>query len=378
MVSLAVQEPTRNLREERRLWHDGSRFPMSLGCISCPDRSLCGGLRIESSVFDCLGFCCNRPDDCDAVCRNNPEGFSTRVREIKGFRLDNVPRARVLPAPSMSPLVPVIFHGNCRADVFTAPRMVCLPLYKVVTGNGLLRDKSASELAKRFRVAPGTGIVLTGTAVDPPLEKWWSLGDRRRDAIRRLRDINISLVTTPNYSLFTDQPRWDDLHSMKRIAIVHEEFLSEGIPAALHVNARTERDWESWCDYIAARPEVTHIAFEFGTGAGWAGRIDWHIAQLAKLAAAVTRPLHLILRGGIPVLSPLAAAYPKMTLLETTTFWKTIKRRHAVPTVDGRIRWRHSPTEAGQPLDALLAENWAATEISYERYFGKLRMQRAA
>lgn len=52
------------------------------------------------------------------------------------------------------------------------------------------------------------------------------------------------MVTTPNYSLSIDQPRWDDLHSLKRIAIVHEEFLNEGLPAALHVNARTDKDWE--------------------------------------------------------------------------------------------------------------------------------------
>jgi hypothetical protein len=91
---------------------------------------------------------------------------------------------------------------------------------------------------------------------------------QRRDAIRALRSLGVTLVTTPNFSLFIDQPRWDDLHSQKRIMIVHEEFLSEGLPAALHVNARTERDWERWTEYIAARPELTHIAFEFATGAG--------------------------------------------------------------------------------------------------------------
>jgi hypothetical protein len=35
----------------------------------------------------------------------------------------------------------------------------------------------------------------------------------------------------------------DDLHSIKRIALVHSEFLDEGLPAALHVNGRSEADF---------------------------------------------------------------------------------------------------------------------------------------
>jgi hypothetical protein len=54
-----------------------------------------------------------------------------------------------------------------------------------------------------------------------------------------MRSLGVTLVTTPNFSLFIDQPRWDDLHSQKAVMIAHEEFLSEGLPAALHVDART-------------------------------------------------------------------------------------------------------------------------------------------
>jgi len=107
-------------------------------------------------------------------------------------------------------------------------------------------------------------VILTGTALDPPLERWWSLGRERLDAIRVLRDLGITLVTTPNFSLFTNHPRWDDLHSMKRIAIVHEGFL--------------------------------------------------------RLGAAVGRDLHLVLRGGTEVLPEIVKGFPSITFLETATF----------------------------------------------------------
>ncbi len=121
---------------------------------------------------------------------------------------------------------------------------------------------------------------------------------------------------------------------MKRIALVYQEFLSEGMPAALHVNARTERDWERWRDFIAGREEVTHLAFEFATGAGWGDRLNWHADQLCRLASAVSRPLHLIVRGGTTILPRLAASFDKLTCLETSTTHRSMLfLRHGVTGV---------------------------------------------
>ena len=132
--------------------------------------------------------------------------------------------------------------------------------------SGAPRFTDHAALCTAFAIKPGTTIVLTGTDRDPPLERWWGLGEaKRRTIIRALKGAGVGLVTTPNYSLFLDRPRWDDLHAMMRIAIVHEEFLREGMPAALHVNGRTETDFRRWTAYVAARPEITHLAYEFTT-----------------------------------------------------------------------------------------------------------------
>ena len=334
------------------------RHTPSMGCAACPDFEVCGGLQVGDALFDCLGFCCHNSADCDAVCRNKPEEFARRVREVGGFAFDNVPRASLLTVTPLPALVPLLYHRSGRAAPFR-PRAVCLPLYSVIRRqNGEARYTSAVELANGFGIAPDVSVILTGTAKDRPLERWWSLGEQRIEVIRALRSLNIALVTTPNFSLFIDQPRWDDLHSQKRILIVHEEFLSEGLPAALHLNARTERDWERWRDYIGARPEVTHIAFEFATGAGWASRTAWHSDHLVRLAASVGRPLHLIVRGGGKFLPTLAAAFVDITLLETSVFMKTNARQRAVLSGPGKVNWRSSPTKKTEPVDKLLMENW--------------------
>lgn len=378
LVTKEHLKSSRNHRREKKLWNDGKRYTSSLGCTICPDRDTCGGLNIETPLYNCLGLCCGKPEQCDSVCRNKPRDFVRRIREISGFRLDNVPRAVRLPETQLPSVVPVLFHGNSHEAPFAAPA-VCLSLHSIIRRcYGKQHYADAETVATEFRFKAGTPILLTGTATDRPLERWWSLGPKRLDVIRMLYKLGVELVTTPNFSLFTDQPRWDDMHSMKRIAITHEEFLREGVRAALHVNARTERDWERWTEYILARSEVTHVAFEFKTGAGWAGRVGWQATQLANLARGVGRPLHLVLRGvGTDILTNLVAAFDKTTVLETMSFMKSVNRQRGTPAADGSLKWETSPTAPKEPVDELLMHNWALVRHSYDHVFSKFTVKHA-
>lgn len=357
-----TRQDGRHLRRERRLWHDPEQGMAPLGCRVCPDYGLCGGLRPRADFYDCLQFCCGTPETCDRVCRNHPD-FPDRVREVGTFSLDTVPRAPLLVAPELPRVVPVIYHGNGRA-VAVSSEAVALPLYKMFARrDGTPRFTTPEALREAFTIARDTTIVLTGTDRDPPLERWWGLGEmRRRSIIRAMKAAGIGLVTTPNYSLFTDRPRWDDMHAMKRIAIVHAEFLQEGLPAALHVNGRTETDFARWAAYIAARPEITHVAYEFTTGTARAERREQHAKWLAGLAVEVGRPLHLIMRGGSEVLPILAESFTGITVLETSIFMKTMMRQRAYAKSNAALGWKGSPTATGKQLDDLFADNHEAVE----------------
>ena len=363
-----------NHRREERLWHNGMKNTLPLGCTICPDRKTCGGLQVERDLYDCLDLCCGTADKCDAVCPNKPREFAERVKEVRGFQLDNVPRAPLLTGPILPLAVPILYHGR-RRNVPFAPPAVCLSLYGVIGRyGGKARHTNERAVASTFHFKSGTPLILTGVAVDPPLERWWGLGrSNRLQEIARLRDLGVKLVTTPNFSLFTDRPRTDDMHSVKRIATTHEEFLREGLIAALHVNARTERDWERWAEYISRREEVTHVSFEFGTGPGRVGRINWQTNQLTNLAYNVGRALHLTVRGvgaGSGILLRLFESFDETTFLESTSFMKTIKRQCAVQASPHKIRWEKSLTAPGTPLDELLDHNWAFVSQEYESRLG--------
>jgi hypothetical protein len=337
----------------------------SLGCSACPEQAICGGLQIKAPIFDCLNLCCGKPATCDSVCRNHPE-YAGRVREITTFALDTIPRLQPLVGPALPNAVPMLFHG-CSRSLAAATPVVALPLARMFNRrDGSPRHPSRDSLCAAYGIDPNSVIILSGTDHDAPLERWWGFGEStRRHLIRTLKGIGVALTTTPNYSVFIDVPRWDDLHAIKRIALVHHEFLAEGLPAALHVNGRTDTDFRRWTDYIAARPEITHLAHEFTTGTAWAGRQEQHTAWLCQLAAGVARPLTLILRGGIDVLSTLARSFAQVTLLETSSFMKTMMRQRA--SLNGHLNWLPAPTDEGAPVDDLFAHNVRVNQAWIER-----------
>ena len=127
--------------------------------------------------------------------------------------------------------------------------------------------------------------------------------------------------------------------------------------AALHINARSGRDIERWIAFVAQRPEITHLAYEFTTGAGRAERSAVHAGWLAKLARQVGRPMTLIVRGGVEILPILTEAYASVAVVETSAFMKAMKRQRAVVSGNAGLRWEHVPTAANADLDDLVEHN---------------------
>lgn len=353
------------------LWFVGTARTVSLGCQNCIDLPFCGGLRVEAPVFDCQSFCtCTKPIRCDTVCRRNPTNFVRRLREVRGFELTNVPRVR---APRVSltlpQTVPVLYNGSSRNGLLEADA-VALPLFSLFdNGSGKLKFTSKQMLANEYAFSPKAKVIATGTAKDRRLEAWWKLGTREK-AIQDLRNIGVELVTSPNYSLFSDVPRWDNLFNAKRIAMTWAEFQQAGIVAALHVNARTESDYERWTHFIGEREEVRAIAFEFGTGAGSPNRVGWHVEKLCELSRRVGRPLSLVLRGGQAHLKILFAYFDAVVYLDTDSFLKTHHRQRAELAQEIEVRWGASPTPQGVPLDELFDHNVRAVAESIRRRVG--------
>lgn len=350
---------SRDDRRQRRLRQNAYDYPMSIGCGGCHEHGVCGGLHIKEQVFDCSSFCCNAPETCDRVCVNHPD-YAERVWEINGYDLSTVPRTR----PNMAPELPSMFflfqHRGRRQRQFNSG--MAMSLYEVFErGAPKLKFNGRRELEDEYLLAPHAPFVLSGTSVDSPLERWWHMGElNRRKGCEELWKIGPSLVTTPNYSLFSDRPRTDDMHAMKRIATVWEEFTSAGIVTALHVNARTEPDYKRWGDFIGERPEVTHIASELATCG--VNRSEWHVEKLCEIAATLGRPLAFVVRGGTNHLPSLMKNFARVHFLESSIFLRSMSRQAAREGNDGKLTWVQSPTEEKEYLDDLFEANAAVLQ----------------
>ena len=165
--------PSRSSRRDRALQYDGLLRTPFIGCTDCKDALVCGGLKIKQAVFNCLQFCCRCPESCDAVCRNNPVQFASRVREIGGFGFDNIPKLKSVAAPVLPPVIPVIYHRIGRKQIFAGSPAIALPLYKVIGRHGgEPRYRSRKEVAHGCGIPEDATIILTGSGRDDPLERW--------------------------------------------------------------------------------------------------------------------------------------------------------------------------------------------------------------
>jgi hypothetical protein len=341
---------------------------MALGCHQCADRAICGGIHKQQDAFSCLDDCCGKPESCDGMCPKNPTGFLERMREINGLTLENIPRAPRRPAIRLPNYIPYVYHGNRRTKPLDVAA-IALPLRRFYRADGTLRFNSRAEIEVAFGIAVGTQIVLIGSSRDKPIETWWNLSEQRSLVLEALRKCGIALITGPNYSLFTDEVRWNDMHAMKRIGLAWQEILAAGVPGAYHLNGRTKQDYHRLTEFIASRDEVTDVVFEFRTA--WRSRMPFHVIELNKLAQRVGRPLHLVMIGGIQWLPAVDAAFDRVTYVDTSAFMRAMHRQRLYLGNDGKMKKTSEFTLTGQPLDTLLAENIATMRAHIEGQFGR-------
>lgn len=357
MLNVERQDRRSNDLVMRRLTHDPNANSMALGCAVCPLRETCGGLCVGETIMDCLDLCCGKPSGCTRVCRNRAATYVDQVREIGDFLLRTVPRAPTLPVNFDHEIIPLVYHGSSRASALENS-VFALRLPDLVNySTGRLRFNSRDELCAAFRISPEADIMLTGVNQDTRIEPWWALAGRRLPIIKGLLDLGITSVTVPNFSVVLDHPRHDDMHAMKRIGLLFSEFQNAGMPCALHPNGRTEQDFIRWSRFIAAREEVRVLAYEFTTGPGRKERMGFHLDQLARLADNAGRELDIVVYGRPDVIPALRKHFRKVLFIETTSFMKTIKRQRAIRVDNDKLAWTPAPTEVGECIDPLFAQN---------------------
>lgn len=342
-------------------WRFDESQPEALGCGECFLRGVCGGLRVAGGALDCLRFCCHK-SSCEIVCFNNPALYAKRSAEVRGLNLSNIPRCDPVPIERLVGYAPLLHHGYRRVRRYNG-NIVALSLFELIDRAGAPRFQSRSELAAKFLFSESAQIVISGVQKDHLLERVW--GSRREPLLRFLADIKPSIVSAPNFSLYNNLPRSENLYNLKRIGWLAYDFQSAGLPTAWHVNAVTQTDYDNVAEFLLSHSEYGAISFEFITGAKTRPRMAWHVARLAELSSRLGRPMQLLVRGGKWALYPLSTAFENVLLIDSTPLQKALYRRQLSHN-HGELRQTYLQLPKGTPVDDLLAANVQTVEIATE------------
>lgn len=341
----------------------GSGQPL-LGCGQCLDRPLCGGLHVPNlsgSALDCMAMCCGNKEGCDFVCPAAPARYLARLQEVGGLDLNDIPLAPPCPVPDLPSLIPLV-QGNLTGS--RLPRTMSLaavPLSMAVKSTGqLTRAKTPKEMREAFGATPPRGWVVSGVEKDSRIERLWRI-DAPEKLYASLKKAGVVFATTPNFSMYINAPRHDNLHSMKRIALTWFEMMSAGLPAALHINGRTDRDFERWGEFARKQVNLQAVAFEFLTGAESTQDGSRYVRRLKLFAETVGRKnLVLVLRGGTQWVNDLREYFAQVISIDSDSYFKTVKRQRAVFNGSSRPAYLTQRTSTAAEVRALYAHNWEA------------------
>lgn len=326
-----------------------ARFEPALGCQECFARNECGGLYTPGRL-DC--FCNNcTPEKCTYLCPRS-KSFLPVWRDTCGIIITtNYLRQDQTRLPAY---IPLIQHGNKRAIPLKVP-WAALTTFDVTRRDKRLDDmiRDPARLRAKFQLEPTTALVLASIAPDRELEAYWKDRHHRRlvDGIDTIRPAH---VIAPNFSLFQDVPRFDNLANIKRSLLCAEEFSKAGLSVIPYVAGITATDWERWADFLKEHGAITMVCKEFQTGGRKKAVGTWHTQHLYELQQRLGRELHVVAVGGQRQrrnLRPLGG----LTIIDSHPFMRTMHRRRLTPT-----GWETTPTPPNAPLDDLLAHNITA------------------
>lgn len=332
------------LPKQHSVLHRG--VPTSLGCVNCRLLEECGGLQREEALFDCLENCCGKPDQCEhVVCPTKTLEFFERCQEVSGFKLD-VSLAQ-LDCPSFPSYVPMVDSASLRSENIDYA-VVAIKVTAPKRG----KSDNGQSLRERLLLSPSTKLLLSSVDHDSAVERMWPwiTSNSFADYLAAVEPI---AMWTPNFSLFADAPRTNDLHSLKRIALCAERISQCGISPIVHVHGRMPRDYERWIEMLNREPAHL-IGFEFASIP--ANKKRFHASMLVRIAEGVSRPLTLLVRGGRRYLPRLSRAFDSVIVVDPQPLiWARNRKR--VIRQNGSITTKSGWTLVDQLVDHLVHEN---------------------
>ena len=223
-----------------------------LECNQCPAKSRCGG----KSNFCLLGRC--------SGCSESPL-MRMDVRRAVVDHLGGLDLVWPRPVPhhAVSDLphhLPVLVQAY--ADPVDLP-WIALHAGRVFgLGGAAVTPKHRRPLRDVYRLAPETRLVLQFYVEDRVLEGVWA---HRKHLIPQLREMGFDLILSPNFSVWRDHSRFEQLVQQRRSFAFYHELQEAGLPAIPDVGwSFFEPDGRLWAEWINSQSGLAAISIFCG------------------------------------------------------------------------------------------------------------------
>ena len=330
-------------------------------CEECGWKPDCGGLDGDEANSGCFERCLTRckTQKCDSVCPCSPIGFEDFWREVGGICVPPINGYQMPIDPAPSIYIPQIHNGSGRNSSLNSA-WVSLPLQSICKMEGAylgIRFTNRDEMCRSLKIDSKSKIILSSVSEDPLIEAFWK-AHVKRSLPERIAELGFGMVTVPNYSMMRDTPRTHSLHSLSRIFRVWERMVEAGIPTVPHLNAITLSDWKRWGDVLKDSTGPLYLSMEFQTGLKEKKRGELFLARLEDLSQEIGKAIHPVVVGGTGFIYAIARRFPLFTLIDSTPFFKAVKRQMLVPRGAGRRpAWRTVPSMRGECISDRLEQN---------------------
>jgi hypothetical protein len=230
----------------------GETNACGLNCQLCPARARCGG----RSNFCRLGACV----DCAANPLMRMDVRRSIVDHLGGLDLTWQRPVRHHQPADLPDHLPVLVQAY--ADAVEVP-WVALHGGRVFGTTGRwITPKHRLPLRDVYRLAGKTKIALELYVEDRVLEGLWSA---RRTIIRELRGLGFDLILSPNFSVWRDHSRFEQLVQQRRAFAFYHELVEAGLPAIPDVGwSRFEPDGRLWAEWINSQPGLRAVSIFCG------------------------------------------------------------------------------------------------------------------
>lgn len=129
-------------------------------------------------------------------------------------------------------------------------------------GQRLTPKHRGRALRDVYRLSSSTRVALEFFVEDRVLEGVWA---RRRELLEELGQLDVDLVLAPNFSVWRDASRFEQLVQQRRAWIVYHEMIEAGLPAIPDISwSIWEPDGRLWAQWVNSQPGVRAVSIYCG------------------------------------------------------------------------------------------------------------------